>query len=72
MEAIKISKDYPVVFSVQGNYHDENNIYISVENLYEIWKLYIGKSVQFKGYDEMIITEVTVQGDFLFIKTISN
>ena len=59
-----------IVFSIQGNIYDENNIFYRIENLYEVWKKYLGTEVEFENYGKRIVSNINIQDNFLFIKTI--
>lgn len=62
--------DTIITFSMQGNCTDKNGNYYSIETLYKAWKDYIGKEIEWKDNKSRIISDVSIQGDFLFIDTI--
>lgn len=62
--------DIPLVFSIKGNYTNGNYIHFPTETLYNAYKDYIGKTVNWIKDEERIVTDVSMDGDYIFIKTI--
>lgn len=61
-----------IVFSMKGNYIDENNNYISTETLYNAWKDYIGKEItNIDKYRNYILCGVDKKDDLIFLRVIS-
>lgn len=67
---IKISNDTPLVFSIKGNYTDNNLNFFSTEVLYKAYKDYIGNPIDWIKGEDRIVSDVSVQGDYIFIETI--
>ncbi len=62
----------PMVFSMQGNIIDRENRFIPTEVLFDAWKKEIGNKVQCPDGEERVISEVWVDDDYVFIKTVNN
>lgn len=69
---IKIDEYTPIIFSMKGNSIDENNNFYSNEVLMNAWKEYIGKEIEWEGYGKRIVSNVSIQGDYIYIETIKN
>lgn len=66
------NKNNLIVFSMRGNYIDENNNYISTETLYNTWKGYIGKEVtSINKFCTYILCDVNRKDDLIFLEMIS-
>lgn len=62
-----LDKNTPVKFSMRGNYTDKDGFYSSTEVLYKAWKDYIGKEIEGVDNRNYMVSEVEIQGDFVFI-----
>jgi hypothetical protein len=79
IKALELSEDWDgkaykfddrlVTFSARGNCTDSNYNYIPVNILLMTWKDKIGEEVNFDGA-RRVISEVNVQGDYVFIQTV--
>ncbi|MDD4779143.1 MAG: hypothetical protein PHT02_00870 [Tissierellia bacterium] len=61
--------DTNIIFSIKGNYTDRSNNFYSIEVLYKTWKKYIGKEINWLDGFKRVVTDVNIQGDFIFIDT---
>lgn len=67
---ININEDKPVIFLIKGNYADKKHNFYPAETLYEAWKKYIGKTIEWGNFGLRKVSKVDIQGDFIFIETI--
>ena len=57
----------PIILSMQGNCTDKDGNFYPTEILYEAWKDYIGKEIDCYDGEKRIVSDVDMQGDFIYI-----
>lgn len=58
-----------ITFTVKGNYTDEKHNFYSTDVLFKAYQNYIGKEIECEDFGNRIVTDVSIQGEFIFIET---